>query len=271
MESAPMDQVSQFLNVLRGQLGYVEKRGNHTKYGAELGVDGRAWCAIVMVWGLLRIQPVIDLRHISTNPYYTPTLFHDLSNKIPEQDMQPGDLVFYDFPNDGINRIQHVGACEVAPNRNGNFQALEGNTSFGGSQYNGGAFLRRGRNLSSVRGVARPPWSHAPAPEHPPFHAVPRTGVFKGNQGRLVQCLQWELSALCGPIGSPADQAAWDAEGASQTYREGTQWRVGLFINVLILNNNRKFQGHPTELVSPDLFQAIDFLYWLKTGQQPLV
>jgi hypothetical protein len=51
----------------------------------------------------------------------------------------PGDIVFFDFPGDGIDRISHVGIV-VKDNGNGTITCVEGNTSPDkkGNQRNGG-------------------------------------------------------------------------------------------------------------------------------------
>lgn len=39
-----------FLNVARGQIGYVEGKNNKTKYGAWYGLDNNPWCAMFISW-----------------------------------------------------------------------------------------------------------------------------------------------------------------------------------------------------------------------------
>jgi hypothetical protein len=69
---------------------------------------------------------------------------------------QPGDLVFFDFP-DNVHRVQHVGiVAEVR--QDGTLTTIEGNTSSGdhGSQFNGGGVYRRHRDRRYVVGYGRP-------------------------------------------------------------------------------------------------------------------
>ena len=39
-----------FVNTALGEVGYREGSGNRTKYGAEMGCDGVAWCVIFVCW-----------------------------------------------------------------------------------------------------------------------------------------------------------------------------------------------------------------------------
>lgn len=41
---------SSFVNTALGEVGYREGSGNRTKYGAEMGCDGVAWCVIFVCW-----------------------------------------------------------------------------------------------------------------------------------------------------------------------------------------------------------------------------
>ena len=72
------------------------------------------------------------------------------------EDAQPqaGDIVYFDFPSDGVDRISHVGIV-VKDNLDGTVTCIEGNTSSDkkGDQRNGGevclkirAFKKKNRN-----------------------------------------------------------------------------------------------------------------------------
>ena len=74
---------------------------------------------------------------------------------------QPGDLVFFDFPNDGLDRISHIGI--VVAIEDNNLRTVEGNTApSGGDQRNGGMVMLKTRTWgkgSPVVGFARPKYS----------------------------------------------------------------------------------------------------------------
>jgi hypothetical protein len=58
----------------------------------------------------------------------------------------PGDWIYFDFPEDGVNRISHVGLC-IKNNGDGTIQVIEGNTSgtAKGDQRNGGMCVEKTR------------------------------------------------------------------------------------------------------------------------------
>ena len=61
-------------------------------------------------------------------------------------DPTPGDWIYFDFPDDGVNRISHVGLC-IKNNGDGTIQTIEGNTagSAKGDQRNGGMCAEKTR------------------------------------------------------------------------------------------------------------------------------
>jgi hypothetical protein len=80
-------------------------------------------------------------------------------------DPTPGDWIYFDFPDDGVNRISHVGLC-IKNNGDGTIQVIEGNTSgtAKGDQRNGGMCVEKTRAyvknkkgiLNAVVGWGRP-------------------------------------------------------------------------------------------------------------------
>lgn len=136
------------------EIGYTESPpgSNKTKFAQEAGhVNGYAWCATFVVAMARRVG--IKLPSESA---YTPSMANGFKplNRLP----QAGDLAFFDFPADGVNRIQHVGIVESIDFRRGQVTCIEGNTSSGeiGSQSNGGGVYRRTRPFSHVVGFGRP-------------------------------------------------------------------------------------------------------------------
>jgi hypothetical protein len=69
---------------------------------------------------------------------------------------QVGDVVFFDFPGDGVNRISHVGIV-VAVLGGGRIATIEGNTNAAGSR-TGGSVLRHTRS-SGIVGYGRPAYT----------------------------------------------------------------------------------------------------------------
>lgn len=106
---------------------------------------------------------------------------------------QPGDVVFFDFPGDGVNRVSHVGIVESVDGSSIN--TIEGNTDERGGR-TGGKVMRRRRRVGIV-GYGRPAYDGSAAPAAP---APPPQGDdtlawptvqqgSKGHHARIVQAL----------------------------------------------------------------------------------
>jgi len=143
------------LDTARGEIGTVESpRGsNRTKYGAAYGLNGQPWCAI-WVWWVFWTALRIDLRTYAENWAYTPSALDGLRKRglvVPTRQAQPGDVVFFDFP-DAVRRTQHVGIVESVTATG--VVSIEGNTGIGNDS-NGGQVMRRTRPWAHISGVAR--------------------------------------------------------------------------------------------------------------------
>ena len=71
---------------------------------------------------------------------------------------EPGDIVFFDFPGDALDRISHVGIV-VKDNQDGTVTTIEGNTAPDkkGDQRNGGEVCRKIRAYQKKnRGKLKP-------------------------------------------------------------------------------------------------------------------
>lgn len=160
------------LDVARGELGTVESpRGsNRQKYGAWYGLNGQPWCSIFVAWCFDRVG--VNVRKWSSNWAYTPAALQGMRNLgmvVPTRQAQPGDIVFFDFP-DSVKRTQHVGIVESVTATG--VVSIEGNTGVGNDS-NGGEVMRRTRPWAHISGVGRPsgvvtPPAPAPAPEPVP-------------------------------------------------------------------------------------------------------
>ena len=121
---------------------------NHVKYGEWYGLDHEPWCAMFVTWCFVMAgdKKVFSRGSRTAYAYWTEyvarsghPLLHITSS--PE----PGDIVVYH------HRQGHTGIFRRWTNRSaGEFEAVEGNTSNGGSQDNGGAVLVQRRITSWV-------------------------------------------------------------------------------------------------------------------------
>jgi surface antigen len=160
-----MSTAGQVLDVARSQIGTREDGNGNQKYGAAYGMNGQAWCAMFQWWCFREA----GASGLIPKAAYTPTFAawfqsHGQADRTP----RPGSLVFYNWPGDGVDRIQHVGIVE-AVNGDGTITTVEGNTTSGiaGDQSHGGGVWRRRRSTSAVVIYGHPAYDGA-APPPPP-------------------------------------------------------------------------------------------------------
>jgi hypothetical protein len=148
-----MSQRKKFIETARAEIGTIEgPKDNETKYGAFTKANFQPWCGSFVNWCANEVGLKIP------NCVYTPagaTAFikKDQWEKAEEAIPLPGDIVFFDFPGDGIDRISHVGIV-VKDNGDGTVTCIEGNTSPDkkGDQRNGGEVCRKVRAYKKKNG-----------------------------------------------------------------------------------------------------------------------
>lgn len=192
-----MPTANDLLGWARSQLGVTESPAgsNRQPYAALAGhANGYAWCATFGV----AAQRVVGLAPVSTSAY-TPQVAVDAGQAgrtVRLADALPGDHAVVDFPG-GRGRIEHYVILErhLGGTR---WQTIEGNTSARGSQTNGGAVLRKQRDLGAmVRTVVfRPAYDGAAAGGGPvrPAGAL----LVLGDAGDAVVIWQQQLVHAAG-------------------------------------------------------------------------
>lgn len=148
--------------IAAGEVGVTEVDGTNSgervcQYQAttSLGGTGWPWCAAFVCW-------VVKEAMKTGGPYtfQRPTtaaafgfeawsLAQDDSThtkKPARGDIQGGDIVIFKF--------SHIGIATSAPDKDGDFKSIEGNTDKEGSREGGGVF-RKWRNISQVRSRIR--------------------------------------------------------------------------------------------------------------------
>jgi surface antigen len=154
------------LDVARSQIGTIEKADGSNPYGAAYGMDRVAWCNEFTWWCFSEA----DATALTPKSAYTPaTASWYQQDGRADRSPRVGSLVFYDWPNDGVDRISHVGFVE-AVNADGTITTIEGNTTSGvlGDQRMGGGVWRRKRSTSSVVIYGHPEYTDTPAVPSPP-------------------------------------------------------------------------------------------------------
>jgi hypothetical protein len=135
------------IGVAQKQIGTIEgPKDNETKYGAWIKVNFQPWCQSFVSWCAFTAGVASFPKSASTiaasDWFKKAGRWSDARNDDP----QAGDWIYFDFPEDGVNRISHVGLC-IKNNGDGTIQVIEGNTSgtAKGDQRNGGMCVEKTR------------------------------------------------------------------------------------------------------------------------------
>jgi cell wall-associated NlpC family hydrolase len=170
---ADQGTAARLIEVATAEIGTIEgPKDNETKYGAYTKANFQPWCGSFVNWCGNEAGVKIP------NTVYTPSgaqAFKKAGQWIDGDlaDPEPGDVVYFDFPSDGVDRISHVGIV-VKDNEDGTVWCVEGNTSpekKAGSQRNGGEVCKRLRAFKknkagvqiSIVGFGRPKFGGAVA------------------------------------------------------------------------------------------------------------
>jgi hypothetical protein len=170
---AQQGTAARLVEVATAEVGTVEgPKDNETKYGKFTKADLQPWCGSFVMWCANEAGVKVP------NTVYTPggaAAFKKSGQWIDGDVADPdlGDIAYFDFPSDGVDRISHVGIV-VADNGDGTVWCIEGNTSGNpkGSQRNGGevckklrAYKKNPKNVMvSIVGFGRPKFgASAPA------------------------------------------------------------------------------------------------------------
>jgi hypothetical protein len=233
------------IEVAKKEVGTIEgPKDNETKYGKWTGANFLPWCQSFVSWSAFTsgLDPKKYPKSASTvaaaDWFKKNNRWADARNDDPT----PGDWIYFDFPDDGVNRISHVGLC-VKNNGDGTIQVIEGNTSgtAKGDQRNGGMCVEKTRAyvknnkpklMNAVVGWGRPVYageenvpllskvgsSDAPVAAKPAAKAAVKPVVAKvasefkplkvGSKGQAVKNVQTYLKLKADGSFGPATQKA---------------------------------------------------------------
>ena len=148
-----MSQRNEVAITARGELGYIEgPADNQTKYQKT----NQAWCGAFVNWVFKSVGVKI--------PDCTSTLAGATAmqkakqwQEAEEATPEVGDLVFFDFPGDNVDRISHIGIV-VKNNGDGTVTTIEGNTAPDkkGDQRNGGQVCQKKRAYKKKNNGIKP-------------------------------------------------------------------------------------------------------------------
>jgi hypothetical protein len=137
------------IEVAKKEVGTIEgPKDNETKYGKWTGMNFQPWCQSFVSWCAFT-SGLDPKKYPKTASTVAAADWFKKNNRWADarnDDPTPGDWIYFDFPDDGVNRISHVGIC-IKNNGNGTIQVIEGNTSgtAKGDQRNGGMCVEKTR------------------------------------------------------------------------------------------------------------------------------
>lgn len=214
-----MATAKSMLTVAAGEIGYAETPVNRTKYGAWYGMDGSAWCAMFVSWCAVKSgNGSIIPKHS-----YTPNgvAWFKKRNRwtAGTRGIRMGDICYFDFPGDGVNRVSHVGVVESVRS-DGTIITIEGNTSTTDNR-NGGSVMRRARNPIYIVGYGRPQYDAETTPK-PVSYRIHRV-LKRGMSGADVRKLQAKLGITAdGAFGAKTEAAVKKFQKAHKLPVDGT-------------------------------------------------
>ena len=158
-----MKTADKVLDIARSQIGITEYPPNtnnvlyNTIYYGQPVYDGLwgcnfPWC-VTFLWWCFRAADMSDLFYGGGRTANCGTLadYYEARGQLVKYGYKKGDIVFFAFN----TPYQHVGIIEEV-NEDGTYTTIEGNTSDGGSQDNGGKVCRKRRLLMNICAAARP-------------------------------------------------------------------------------------------------------------------
>lgn len=199
---AEQGTAARIIEVAKKEVGTIEgPKDNETKYGKFTKADFLPWCGSFVMWCAnqagVKVPNTVSTVAGAAAFKKMGTWFDADCGQTP----QPGDIVYFDFPGDGVDRISHVGIC-TGIESDGVVRTIEGNTSGRkrGDQRNGGEVCEQIRAykpnkkkvLVSIVGWGRPNYkgnevqAEVPQEEPPAFPGRIKPGD-KGEAVKIVQ------------------------------------------------------------------------------------
>jgi hypothetical protein len=150
--SFPQGTLPRLIQVALAEVGVAETGDNETKYGKHMKADKLPWCGSFINW--CADQAGVDIPNVVSTRAGAAAF-----QKMKRWHATPkiGDLVFFDFVIDDKVTINHIGLVIRCSEKQ--IVTIEGNTSGGGDQRNGGEVMVKSRSLgprSFVVGYGRP-------------------------------------------------------------------------------------------------------------------
>ena len=152
MSNFPQGTLPRLIEVALAEVGTTETGDNETKYGKHMKADKLPWCGSFLNW--CANQAGVKVPNVVSTKAGAEAF---KKNKQWHETPKIGDFVFFDFIIDDKETINHIGLVIRASEKQ--VVTIEGNTSSGGNQRNGGEVMVKSRTLgakSFVIGYGRP-------------------------------------------------------------------------------------------------------------------
>jgi hypothetical protein len=145
---AAQGTAARLIEVATAEIGTIEgPKDNQTSYGAFTKANFLPWCGSFVMWCAnkagVKVPNTVSTVAGSDAFKKQKRWYENDGVNVPEA----GDIVFFDFPGDGVDRISHVGIITKVNAKSGIIISIEGNTSGNakGDQRNGGETCKKER------------------------------------------------------------------------------------------------------------------------------
>jgi hypothetical protein len=224
--AAAQGTAARLIEVATAEVGTIEgPKDNQTKYGAFTKANFLAWCGSFVNWcgneAGVKIPNTVSTVAGADAFKKNKRWFDNDGTNVPEA----GDIVYFDFPGDNVDRISHVGIIAKVDAKSGICITIEGNTAGNpkGDQRNGGECCKKERAfrknntkklLNGIVGWGRPDYAGSTAsPVTPKVAKEPVTDplvypgetIDPGESGVHVKTIQQKLQVpkpdgIYGPV-----------------------------------------------------------------------
>ena len=211
--------VAAIVEIAKKEVGTIEgPKDNETKYGAFTKANFLPWCGSFVMWCANQAGVKVP-NTVST--VAGAGAFKKMGTWTEAKDAKPlpGDIAFFDFPGDNVDRISHVGIV-VDNNGDGTVTCIEGNTAGNpkGDQRTGGEVAVKTRGyiankkkvMVSIVGFGRPNYvgnevtAKVPVSEAPAFPGT----IKPGDRSDGVKTIQRALALVADGIYGNQTKAA---------------------------------------------------------------
>jgi hypothetical protein len=211
--------VAAIIEIAKKEVGTIEgPKDNETKYGAFTKANFLPWCGSFVMWCANQAGVKIPA---TVSTVAGAAAFKKMGTWTDSKDAKPlpGDIAYFDFPGDGVDRISHVGLV-IENNGDGTVTCIEGNTAGNpkGDQRNGGEVAVKTRGyvankkkvMVSIVGFGRPNYvgnevtAKVPTPVAPVFPGQ----IKPGDKSEGVKVIQQALGLIADGKYGPLTKAA---------------------------------------------------------------